>query len=449
MTPSVPRRRALRRYVIDISPLRLDRDFRWLWSGQVVSGIGTQVTRITLPFQVYTATGSILAIAALTLCQLVPILVVSLGAGSLADAVDRRRVLLITQTGQALCSLTLVALALQASTPLVGIFIVAIVAAILTSTEQPARNSSIPRLVPTERLPAAIALGQLNFQIASVVGPAIGGLLLAGIGIAGAYAVDAASFGASIASVVAIAPVSPTGTGVRPGVAAIREGLAFAARRRVILSTFVIDLDAMIFGMPQSLFPVLALDIFHVGPTGFGVLNAAPAFGALLGALLSGWVSGIRRIGWSVIVAVTIWGGAITLFGLATFSASTVAFVAALVFLAVAGAADVLSAVFRSVIVQLATPDELRGRISSLHLMVVTSGPRLGDIEAAAVASAIGAQLSVLSGGVLCLLGVFAVARRFPELAEHETHRPRRRVLEPEEARSGRARPEIRPPESA
>jgi MFS family permease len=411
--------RRARALLLDVGPLRYDRDFRWLWSGQVVGGIGNQITRIALPFQVYVLTGSTLAIAALTLCQLVPILVVSLGAGSLADAMDRRRVILAAQFGQALCSAALVWLALQPDPPLFAIFLIALLAAGLTATEQPARSSAVPRLVPAERLPAAIALGQLNFQIASVVGPAIGGILLATIGIAGAYAVDVATFTASIVAALAIAPIPPLGNILRPGLAAIREGLAFAARRRVILSTFAIDLDAMIFGMPQSLFPVLALDVFKVGPTGFGLLEAAPAVGALLGALLSGWVTRVRRLGWSVIVAVAIWAAAITAFGLATFSASTVAFVLALVFLAIAGAADVLSAVFRSTIVQLATPDELRGRISSLYMMVVTSGPRVGDIEAAAVASVIGAQLSVLSGGVLCLLGVAVVVRLFPELGEH------------------------------
>jgi MFS family permease len=414
-------RRRARGLLLDISPLRSDRDFRWLWSGQVVGGIGNQVTRIVLPYQVYVLTGSTLAIAALTLFQLVPILVVSLGAGSLADAVDRRRVMLIAQLGQAICSAALVLLALEPNPPLIGIFVVALIAATLTATEQPARSSAIPRLVPPERLPAAIALGQLNFQIASVVGPAVGGVLLATIGIAGAYAVDVVTFSASIVAALAIAPIPPVSDAVRPGLGAIREGLAFIRSRRVILSTFVIDLDAMIFGMPQALFPVLALDVFKVGPTGFGLLAAAPAIGALLGALLSGWVSKIRRTGWSVVVAVTIWGLAITAFGLATFSASAVAFVLALAFLAIAGAADVISAVFRSTIVQLATPDELRGRISSLHLMVVTSGPRFGDIEAAAAASVIGAQLSALSGGVLCVIGVFAVARLFPELAAHET----------------------------
>jgi MFS family permease len=417
-------RRRARALLLDVGPLRFDRDFRWLWLGQTVGGIGNQITRIALPYQVYVLTGSTLAIAALTLCQLVPILVVSLGAGSLADAVDRRRVILAAQLGQAVCSAGLVALALQRDPPLLGIFAVALIAATLTSTEQPARSSAVPRLVPQERLPAAIALGQLNFQIASVIGPAIGGLLLATVGIAGAYTVDVLTFAASILAALAIAPIPPIGNIPRPGLAAIREGLAFVARRRVILSTFVIDLDAMIFGMPQSLFPVLALDVFRVGPTGFGLLAAAPAVGALLGALLSGWVTGIRRLGRSVIVAVGIWAIAITAFGIATFWTSTIAFVLALFFLAIAGAADVLSAVFRSTIVQLATPDELRGRISSLHLMVVTSGPRVGDIEAAAVASVIGAQLSALSGGILCVLGVIAVARLFPELGAHEARQP-------------------------
>ena len=182
----------------------------------------------------------------------------------------------------------------------------------------------------------------------------------------------------------------------------------------MILSTFVIDLNAMIFGMPTSLFPALALDVFKVGPAGLGLMAAAPAVGALLGAVFSGWVPAVRRIGVGVIVAVAIWGAAITLFGLSTFS-----FPLALFFLAIAGAADVLSAVFRSTIVQLETPDTLRGRVTSIHILVVTSGPRIGDIEAATVASIVGAQLSVVSGGLLCLAGVAVVARLFPELATH------------------------------
>lgn len=408
----------VRRFFLDTAPLRLDRDYRWLWAGQAVSGIGTQVTRLALPYQVYVLTGSTLAIAALTAFQLVPILIFSLGAGSVADAVDRRRLLLVTQVGLMACSAALLLLALTPAPPLIALFAVAFVAAGLSSIDQPARASAVPRLVPPERLPAAIALGQLNFQMASVVGPAIAGVLIATVGLAGAYALDVLSFAASFIGLLAISPIAPLASAARPGLAAIREGLRFALSRRVILSTFVIDLDAMIFGMPTSLFPVLALDVFHAGPTGLGLLGAAPAVGALLGALLSGWVSSLRRVGQAVIVAVAIWGVAIALFGLSTFS-----FALALVFLAVAGAADVLSAVFRSTIVQLTTPDELRGRVSSIHILVVTSGPRLGDIEAAAAAAVIGAQASVVSGGILCVIGVAVVAKLFPELGRH-VHEP-------------------------
>jgi MFS family permease len=412
-------RRRLQRVLLDPTPLRLDRDFRWLWTGQAINGVGSQITRLALPYQVYVLTNSTLAIAALTLFQLVPILVFSLGAGSIADAVDRRRMLRITQVGLMACSATLAILAFQPSVPLPLLFLVAFASAAFASLDQPARSSAIPRLVPRERLPAAIALGQLNFQIASVVGPTVAGLLIATVGLPGAYLVDVASFAASLGALAAISPIPPLLGAARPGLAAIREGLRFAIQRRVILATYVIDLDAMIFGMPTSLFPVLALDVFHAGPQGLGLLAAAPSVGALLGALLSGWVSSVRRVGLAVIVAVAIWGVAITLFGLSEFS-----FLLALFFLAIAGAADVLSAVFRSTIVQLTTPDNLRGRISSIHILVVTSGPRIGDIEAAAVASVIGAQASVVSGGVLCLLGLVGVVRLFPELARHVHDRP-------------------------
>jgi MFS family permease len=404
----------LRGVLADTAPLRLDRDYRWLWTGQAINGIGTQITRIALPYQVYVMTGSTLAVAALTLAQLIPILIFALGAGSVADAVDRRKLLFATQLGLLACSSALLALSLQPAPPLIALYVVAFASAGLSAVDQPARSSSVPRLVPPQRLPAAIALNQLNFQVGSVVGPAIGGILIATVGLPGAYFADVLSFIASLIGVAAIAPLPPLGVVTRPGLAAIREGLRFVGARRVILSTFVIDLNAMIFGMPTSLFPALALDVFKVGPGGLGLLAAAPAVGAFLGALLSGWVSAVRRVGLAVIVAVVIWGVAIALFGLSTFS-----FPLALVFLAIAGAADVLSAVFRSTIVQLETPDTLRGRVTSIHILVVTSGPRLGDIEAATVAAFIGPQLSVVSGGLLCVAGVAVVARVFPELAAH------------------------------
>ena len=404
----------LRRIFLDTAPLRFDRDYRWLWSGQVVSGMGNQITRIALPFQVFVLTGSTLAIGALSLFQLVPILVFALGAGSLADVVDRRRLLMATQAGLAACSLGLFLLALHGSPPVVVLFAIAATAAGLSAVDQPARASSIPRLVPPERLPAAIALNQLNFQTASIVGPAIGGLLIASVGLAGAYAVDLASFLATFAALLAIRPLPPFGTVGRAGLAAVKEGLRYVSKRRVLLASFVIDLDAMIFGMPTALFPVLALDVFKTGPTGFGLLAAAPAAGAFLGALFSGWVSHVQRTGRAILLAVVAWGLAITAFGLVTFS-----FPLALVVLAAAGAADVFSAVFRSTLVQLETPDALRGRVTSIHTLVVTSGPRLGDIEASVVAALVNPQFAVISGGVACVVGVWVVARWFPELARH------------------------------
>jgi MFS family permease len=398
--------------------LRHDRDYRWLWSGQVISGMGNQITRVALPFQVYVLTGSTLAIGALTLFQLVPILLFALGAGTLADAVDRRRLLMVTQSGMAVCSAILTVLALGGNPPLPALFVVAFIAAGLGAVDQPTRASAIPRLVPPERLPAAIALNQLNFQTASIIGPAAGGILIATVGIAGAYAVDVVSFVATIVALVAIRPLPPLGGAARPGLAAIAEGLRFARERRAILGSFAIDFNAMVFGMPTSLFPVLALDVFKTGPAGFGLLAAAPAVGSFLGALLSGWVTSVRRIGRAIVLAVVVWGLAITAFGLVTFS-----FPLAWLFLAVAGAADVFSAVFRSTLVQLETPDALRGRIMSIHGLVVTSGPRIGDMEAAAVAAVVGPQAAVVSGGILCLLGVVVVARQFPELVGHTIRR--------------------------
>ena len=409
----------LRRLFLDTAPLRRDRDYRWLWSGQVVNGIGNQITRIALPYQVYVLTGSTLAIAALSLFQLVPILLFALGAGSLADAVDRRRLLMVTQAGLAACSLALILLALTGSPPIPALFAVAFIAAGLSAVDQPTRSSAIPRLVPPERLPSAIALNQLNFQMASIVGPAIGGILIATVGLAGAYAVDLVSFLASLVALVAIKPLPPLGAITRPGLAAIREGLRFTRERRAILGSFVVDLNAMIFGMPTSLFPVLALDVFGTGPAGLGLMAAAPAAGAFLGALFSGWVSSVRRTGRAILWSVVAWGLAITAFGLVTVS-----FPLALLFLALAGAADVFSAVFRSTLVQLETPDNLRGRVMSIHTLVVTSGPRLGDIEAAVVAALTTPQFAIVSGGIACVIGVGVVARRFPELRDHTIGSP-------------------------
>jgi MFS family permease len=413
-TDPAARRGRLRGILLDVEPLRRDRDFRLLWLGQVISGVGRQVTVVALAFQLYVLTGSTLAVGLLALVQLVPILTFALGGGAIADAVDRRRLLLVTQLGLALASGSLFLLAATPGAPIWGYYAVAFVGAGLGAVDQPARSSALPRLVPRERLPAAIALNQLGFQAMSVAGPALGGLLLATVSVAAAFAFDTVTFAAAIVALLLVAPIPPHPGASRPSLATIAEGLRFVRRRPVVLSSFVIDLVAMVFGMPTALFPALALDVFRVGPAGVGLLAAAPAAGALVGAALTGWVGRIRRPGRAVIVAVAGWGLAITAFGLSAWS-----FPLALLFLALAGAADVFSAVLRSAIVQLETPDEIRGRVVGVHILVVTSGPRLGDAEAAAVAAVVGPQLSVVSGGILCLVGLVAVVRRFPELGRY------------------------------
>ena len=411
-----PRRRfeGARGFVIDLEPLRRDSDFRRLWTGQAVNTIGSQITRVALPYQVFVHTGSMAAIALLTLVQLIPIMLFSLSGGAIADAFDRRRVLLITQVGLAVSSAALVLLSLQREMSMPALYAVAFVAAAFSAVDWPARTSATPRLVPPERLRAAIALNQLTFNGGSVLGPVIAGVLIGTVGAAGAFAADVATYLFSLAMLLRIRPIRPLHGASRPGLAAVREGIRFVRSRRVILSTFAIDLNAMIFGMPTAVFPALALDVFRVGPIGLGLLNAAPAAGAFIAIAFSGALQRVRRIGRGIVLAVVAWGAAIAFFGL-----STLFFPVALLFLAIAGAADVISAVFRSSVVQMEAPDELRGRVAAIHILVVTGGPRVGDIEAALVASAIGAQLSVISGGLLCLLGVVGVLKAFPELDAH------------------------------
>lgn len=410
MTQAPPPRRRFGNLVADPAPLRHDRDFRLLWIGQAISIVGRMVTSVVLPYQVYVLTGNMLDLGVLSLVQLVPILIFALGGGAVADAVDRRRLLLVTQLGLGATSLALALIALLPAPSILAIYAVAFVAAGLGSIDQPARSSAIPRLVPPQRLPAAIAMNQLVFNGAAVIGPAFGGIVLAMAGITAAYLVDVATFGAAIIALLMIAPIPPAAGAVRPSLAAVAEGLRFARRRRPVLATFIVDVNAMVFGSPRTLFPPLALDVFRVGPAGVGLMASASGLGAFVAAVFSGWTTNVRRPGLAVLAAVAVWSLGIVGFGLSTFS-----FPLALLCLAIASGADVFSAVLRSSIVQLLTPDALRGRVSSIHILVVTGGPRVGDAEASAVAAVIGPQLSAVSGGVLSLVGVGLIALAMPE----------------------------------
>jgi len=410
----------VRRSMLDLTPLRISRDFRLLWFGELVSHTGRQITLVALPYQVYQLTDSPLAVGMIGLVQLVPLVLFSLIGGAVADAVDRRRLLLFSQAGSMAASLLLVGGALVERPPLWFLYTAAALSSASSAFDAPARSAAIPNLVPRDRLSSAIALNQLMFQVNDVAGPAIGGLIIARLGLVWTYAIDAVTFLAAIAALLAMRPMPPGREGARPPILrAVREGFAYLKGRRVLMSTFVVDLNAMIFGMPRALFPVLAKEAFRVGPAGLGLLYAAPAAGALVGALFTGWVRHVRHQGRAVLWAVAVWGVAIIAFGF-----STGAFWLALGWLAVAGAADVISAIFRSTILQSSVPDSLRGRLSSIHIMVVVGGPRLGDLEAGVVAQLTSPVFSVVSGGIACLAGVAALTLAVPQLRRYHAGDP-------------------------
>lgn len=398
----------LRQLAVDVRPLRESPPFRRLFTGQLVSLIGRQITVVAVPFQVYSLTHSPLAVGLLGLVQAVPLIAFSLLAGAVTDRLDRRRILMVTQLCLAACSGALLLVALNGHIPVAAIYVIVGVAAAFAAVDSPTRTAVVPRLVAGDRLTAALALNILVFQTSLVAGPALGGLVIAKLGLGGAYLIDVATFAAGFFAVWRLPPQPPAGEQHEAPVAAIRRGLAFARKEQAILGGFAMDLAAMIFGLPRALFPVLAATTFHIGPAGLGLLYAAPGVGAVLALLVTGWVSHAKRLGRVIVVTIAIWGVAIIAFGFAR------ALVIGLVLLVVAGGADSFSAVCRNTIMQTLTPDDLRGRVTALYFMVVVSGPYLGDLEAGAVATVTTPQIAVVSGGVLSLLGLAAAAVRFP-----------------------------------
>ena len=406
-------RRLLRLAVVDVSPLRESVDYRWLYGGHLVNELGRQLTVVAVPYQVFLLTRSSLAVGLIGLAQLGPLVICSIFGGAVVDAVDRRRLLIVVQLLMALTSAGLAINAAARQPAVWPLFVLSAANAGLSGLDSPARTAVLPTLVSRSNLAGAFALNQTLQQTAATVGPAVAGLIIARVSLPAAYWLDAASFTISTLALVPIRPLRPQGETQRAGFSSVVTGLRFLRSRRLLQGTFVIDLNAMIFGMPRALFPALGTQVFGGGAAVVGLLYAAPGAGALLGALTTGWVSTVRRQGRAVLIAVAVWGAAITAFGLVD------ALPVALALLAVGGAADVVSAVFRTTILQMTTPDSLRGRMSAVHIAVVAGGPRLGDAEAGAVAAISDARTSVIVGGVACLLGTLAIARGYPELARY------------------------------
>ncbi len=406
------------RLIADITPLRESRDFRFLFGGQLVSFLGRQLTVVAVPVQVFAITHSSFAVGMVGLADLVPLVVVSLIGGAIADAFDRRKVLLVTQVVLALTSAGLAANSMLGHPQLWLVYVLSALGAGFLGIDLPTRNAIVPSLVRRASFPAAATLNQIVMSVGLVAGPALAGLLIRYVSLSATYWSDAASFGVSLISVLFVRPLPPEGGGRRAGLSSVREGISYLRGRRVLTGTFVIDLNAMIFGMPRALFPAFGTQVFGGTAATVGLLYAAPGAGALLGALFAGWVGGIRHQGLAVFVSVAVWGAAVTGFGLSRVLG------VALVLLAVAGAADVVSAVFRNTILQLSIPDQVRGRLSSIHIAVVTGGPRLGDVESGTVAALTSVRVSAVSGGLICIAGVLVLLRVIPELARYTTDEP-------------------------
>ena len=405
------------RFVLDTRPLRR-RHFRNLWLGQMVSTVGSEIAVVAVPFQVYTQTHSTALVGLLGLASLVPLLVVPLVGGAIADAHDRRAVLLRTEAGMTVVSILFLANALLRHPQVWALFVLQALAVAVFSLGRPAMSSLAPRLVPDEEIAAAGALDSVYSSLGAVAGPAVGGVLIAVAGVPWTYGIDTVTYVASLLAIRALPKLPPLGEVERPSLRSIREGFRFLKGRQVLIGIFLVDSNAMVFGMPSALFPAFALHRLGGDASTVGYLYAAPYAGALAGSLVSGWTSHVRRQGLAVTFWACAWGAAIAAFGLAT------SLWPALVFLALAGGADFFSAVLRNVILLRSTPDHLRGRLRGIEFMQVASAPSLGDLEAGVLASLTSLRFSIVSGGVACIAGCVVTALALPGFLRYDSREP-------------------------
>lgn len=409
-------RSRLRRVAADVRPLA-HADFRRLFVGQGVSMVGFQLTAVAVPIQMYDVTGSSFWVGAIGLAALVPLVVFGLYGGSVSDAMDRRRLLVASScvvwlgTG----GLLLQAL-LGLDDPWVLLALVA-VQSVGFALSAPTRGAIVPRILPRHLVPAGNTLTFTMSNVGMVVGPLLAGLVIVHGGFAAAYALDAALFTVGLYAALRLPALPPLGETTRPGLRSVAAGLAFIATRPVLLMSFVIDIVAMVFALPRALFPEVAETRFD-GAGDAAWLFAAISIGSVVAGLASGWVGRVRRQGLALVLAVLAWGAAVAVSG----PASPLWLVVLL--LAVAGAADLVSAVYRQTILQTYAPDEMRGRMQGVFIVVVAGGPRLGDLRAGATAATFGATASWVGGGVACVLLVLVLTALAPALVRYRADAP-------------------------
>ena len=414
--PVVMGRARLSRLLPDFAPAREHPAFRRLLAGGLLSDLGGSMTSFAVVLQIWDLSHSSLAVGLLGL-TFVPVLTVGLLGGSIADVVDRRKLALVTSVGLMAVSAAFAVQAYARSGQLWLLYALAMAQAVLQAASAPARRTFVPRLVPPEQLTAAIALNTLAGRITMLFGPALAGLIAAAWGLKTCYAIDAVSFVASLyatARLPAMRPSARADSGrSRPGLHATAEGLRFIRRRPVLVAAFLTDLDAMLLGLPVALFPALNAAHFGGSPRTLGLLNAAVGVGGLLSAALSGPSARVSRQGRGMLAGTMIWGAAIACFGV------TASLPLALAMLAVAGAADTLTVTFRASMVQTVTPDEFRGRVSSVEYIIGTGGGPLGSVESGTVAALSTPAISAISGGLGCVALAALIGLLFPAFARY------------------------------
>ncbi|MFD3945739.1 MFS transporter [Streptomyces sp. NPDC058579] len=400
--PQEAERPERRRVFADLTPLRTSAHYRRLWFGNTVSWVGQGMTALAVSLQVYEITRSPFSVGLVGLFSLVPLVVFGLYGGAIADTVDRRKLGLASATGSAVLSVALATAAFAGFHHVWFLYAIVALQSVCAALNSPARTAMIPRLLPAEQLRAANALNSMTMTFGTLVGPSLGGLLVGVGGFQIAYLIDAIAFSAALYAMWRLPSMLPERTGTKR--ASVLDGLRFLATRPNLRMTFFSDFCAMILAHPRALFPVVAVLWYDGDATTTGLLAAAPAAGALLGGVLSGWQGRIRHHGQAILLAVACWGTAIAVFGL------TRELWLGLLLLALAGYSDTVSMIFRNTMMQVAAPDEMRGRLQGVFIVVVAGGPRLGDFLAGSVADLTSPAVAITGGGIACVLAIGVLA---------------------------------------
>ena len=403
------------RWLADIRPLRESPAFRRLWAGSTLSAVGGALTMFAVPLQVYDITRSPLAVGALGVAQMIPTVTIGLLGGAIADAVDRRKLVLVTTAGHAAVSAGLAAQAFAGLGSVWLLYALVAMSSSLSAINAPVRRTFIPSLLPADQLTAGLALNRLSFQIMLTTGPALAGLIAAapGLGLRACYLLDAASFAGSLYGVARLPTLPRSAGAARPGPRAVAAGLRYISRSQLLRGVFLADLAATVFGLPIALFPAINAERFGADPRTLGLFTTAIGVGGLVSAALSGPVGRITRQGRAMLGAVAVWGAAFAGFAIATTLWPT------LVTLAIAGAADTFTVVFRGTIVQQTTPEEFRGRVTAADYVVAVSGGQLGNLEAGALGSLTSPAISALAGGLITVAGAVVIGLTLPAFARY------------------------------